>query len=125
MRQRRRRGRVPAVAVVVVVVPEHACFPEAEASRRGGGWDDGPGPRMWSCVTGLGVRGRSASVCLYCMHVCSLSPHSLPTHAARHQPTASVSRSLGLFSFPNSSPNSTMQKEDSLSHQNAGTYMKY
>jgi hypothetical protein len=31
----------------------------------------------------------------------------------------------GLFSFPNSSPNSTMQKEDSSSHQNADTYMEY
>ena len=29
-----------------------------------------------------------------CKHVCSLSPHSLPTHAARHQPTASLSLSI-------------------------------
>ena len=29
-----------------------------------------------------------------CMHVCSLSPHSLPTHAARHQPTTSLSLSI-------------------------------
>jgi len=34
---RRRGGLVPAVAVVVVV-PEHASFPEAEASRRDGLW---------------------------------------------------------------------------------------
>jgi hypothetical protein len=30
-----------------------------------------------------------------------------------------------LFSSPNSSPNSTMQKEDSLSHQNVGKCMEY
>jgi hypothetical protein len=30
-----------------------------------------------------------------------------------------------LFRYPNSSPNFTMQKEDSPSHQNIGTYMKY
>jgi hypothetical protein len=30
-----------------------------------------------------------------------------------------------LFSSPNSPPNFTMQKEDSLSHQNAGKCMEY
>jgi hypothetical protein len=32
---------------------------------------------------------------------------------------------LALFRYPNSSPNFTMQKEDSPLHQNVGTYMEY
>jgi hypothetical protein len=30
---------------------------------------------------------------------------------------------MALFSFPNLPPNSTMQKEDSPSHQNAGSFV--
>jgi hypothetical protein len=39
----------------------------------------------------------------------------------RHQPQGSECIK-GLVYFPNFSPNSTMQKEDSSSHQNAGIY---
>jgi hypothetical protein len=36
-----------------------------------------------------------------------------------------LSATPALFSFQISLPNSTMQKEDSLSHQNTGPYMEY
>jgi hypothetical protein len=39
-------------------------------------------------------------------------------------PSAWIQVLRGMFSFPNSSPNSTMQKEDSPSHQNTGTYIE-
>jgi hypothetical protein len=37
----------------------------------------------------------------------------------------SASSCKALFRYPNSPLNSTMQKEDSPSHQNIGTYMEY